>query len=145
MSPDYLAEVRKLVENFPHCLRIGLKVLEMDGGKALFHLPYRKEMIGNPDTGVIHGGAITALLDTLGGAATFTAYPGPSLVTLDLRIDYLKPATPGMDIYAAAEVYKHTKTISFVRGQAYHQDPSDPIANMTATYMVNALGFEIGK
>ncbi len=60
------------------------------------------------------------------------------IATLDLRIDYMKPATPGKDLLARAECYKLTRNVAFVRGVAYHDDPSDPIATSVATFMLSA-------
>jgi acyl-coenzyme A thioesterase PaaI-like protein len=59
-----------------------------------------------------------------------------AIATLDLRIDYMKPATPERDIFAYAECFKVTKNIAFVRGLAYHTDRNDPIATCAATFML---------
>jgi acyl-coenzyme A thioesterase PaaI-like protein len=63
--------------------------------------------------------------------------PWRPIATLDLRIDYMKPATPGRDLLARAECYKVTRNVAFVRGVAYHDDPSDPIATTVATFMLS--------
>jgi uncharacterized protein (TIGR00369 family) len=100
-------------------------------------VPYAEHLIGNPDTRVVHGGVITALLDNTCGIAvgTKTRLQG-QIATLDLRIDYMKPATPGEDIFAFAECYKVTKNIAFVRGVAYHTNRGDPIATCAAAFML---------
>jgi uncharacterized protein (TIGR00369 family) len=106
-------------------------------------VPYADHLVGNPDTRVIHGGVITSLLDNTCGIAvgSKTALAG-QIATLDLRIDYMKPATPGEDIFAFAECYKVTKNIAFVRGVAYHGDRNDPIATCAAAFM---LGTKSGR
>ncbi|MCP3936655.1 MAG: PaaI family thioesterase [Actinomycetia bacterium] len=102
-------------------------------------LPYSHELVGDPDTGVIHGGAITALLDN---AAGFLARPADAdrqettIATLDMRIDYMKAATPERDIVARATLVRRTRNISFVRATAFHEDIDDPIATCTATFML---------
>ena len=59
-------------------------------------MPYDAKLVGNPETGVLHGGAITALLDGASGAAVFAALVDiVPIATLDLRIDYLRPAESG--------------------------------------------------
>jgi acyl-coenzyme A thioesterase PaaI-like protein len=58
------------------------------------------------------------------------------IATLDLRIDYMKAANPGEDIFAFAECYKVTKNIAFARGVAYHTDRTDPIATCAAAFML---------
>lgn len=139
--PD-LGYVAKVFGNIPHCRAMGMKVIELRHGKGFMCVDYAKRMIGNPESRVVHGGVITALLDTLGGIVVMTAVPeNTPLATLDLRIDYLRPARPGKRILASAECYKVTENIAFVRGLAYHEIDGDPIANCTGTYMLGATGF----
>ena len=55
--------------------------------------------------------------------------------TLDLRVDYLRPARPGQTVIGRGECYRLTRSIAFVRGQAHDGDPADPIAHVAGTYM----------
>jgi uncharacterized protein (TIGR00369 family) len=114
-----------------------MMVVDIKPGEAICKVPYAEHLIGNPDTRVVHGGVITALLDNACGTAvgSKTALRG-AIATLDLRIDYMKPATPDEDIFAYAECFKVTKNIAFVRGLAYHTDRDDPIATCAATFML---------
>jgi hypothetical protein len=66
---------------------------------------------------------------------------GAPLATLDLRIDYLRPATPGETIRATAECHKVTANVAFVRGAAFHVSPQDAIAYCTGTFMLGGVGF----
>ena len=121
----------------PHNAALGIEVLELGDASSLLRLPYDPRFIGDPQTGVLHGGVITSLLDATFGAAAFMALPSPSpLATLDLRIDYLKPATPGQAVHGRGECYRVTRNVAFVRGIAYHDDPSAPIAGGSATFML---------
>jgi uncharacterized protein (TIGR00369 family) len=117
-----------------------MRMIEARDGVALMCVPYDPKLVGNPATGVLHGGVITSLLDSASGAAVGSAMraggPWRPIATLDLRIDYMKPATPGRDLLARAECYKVTRNVAFVRGVAYHDDPSDPIATTVATFML---------
>jgi acyl-coenzyme A thioesterase PaaI-like protein len=89
---------------------------------------------------------ITSALDSASGAAVGSALAARvegmagwrPIATLDLRIDYMKPAMPGKDLLARAECYKLTRNVAFVRGTAYHDDPADPIATSVATFMLSA-------
>jgi len=91
---------------------------------------------------VLHGGVVTTLLDSTGGAAVLSAVASPvALATLDLRIDYLRPSAPGRALFARAECYKQTKHIAFTRGVAYDSHESDPVAAMAATYMLHTRSF----
>lgn len=108
-------------------------------------LDYDEKLIGNPRTRVVHSGVITTLLDTLCGLVVMSAVPeGTPLATLDLRIDYLRPATPGETIRAAAECYKVTANVAFARGAAFHASPNDAIAQCTGTFMLGGVGFSAG-
>jgi len=133
-----LADVAdRLLVHIPHCRAVGLRLVEVHGGRSLVRVPYDERLVGNPDTGVLHGGVITTLLDNASGMAvqsTFTEWM--SIATLDLRIDYMRPATPGRDLFGAAECYRKTRRIAFVRGVAYHDDPADPVATSVATFML---------
>lgn len=131
---EYCARMR----HHPHQQAIGFELLELTSEYALGRIPYRPEFVGNPLTGVIHGGIVTTLLDIVGGAAA-TGRCGThlSMATLDLRIDYLRPSKPQHDLFARVECYKLTRSVAFTRGVAYDAALADPLAAMTATYMLN--------
>lgn len=121
----------------PHAKALGLELIDVSRGEATLLLPYDKKLVGDRETGVLHGGAITTVMDNAMGLSVFSALdPAMPMATLGLRIDYLKPATPGQDIKVYAHCYKVTRHIAFVRGLAYHDDKSDPIANGVATFML---------
>ena len=123
----------------PHSAAIGFELTGTDGAACLFKLPYAEHLIGDPDTGVIHGGAITAILDNACGWAVRN-HPKwdveSSMATLDLRIDYMEPAEPRVDVLVRSECFKLTHNIAFVRGVAYQRDVNDPIATSMATFML---------
>lgn len=121
----------------PHADAMGMTLVEIGEGTAVAKVVYAPHLVGNPETGVVHGGVITSLLDNTAGVAVQTrAWASNPIATLDLRIDYMKPATAGEDIFAFAECYRVTSSIAFVRGVAYHTDRADPIAAVTATFML---------
>jgi uncharacterized protein (TIGR00369 family) len=121
----------------PYNAALGLYAEEASADSVLLVLPYRPELVGNPDTGVLHGGVVTGLMDAACGLAVFLKRKTPArIATLDLRIDYLKPATPPKDVRARAECHKVTRQVAFVRASAYHEDPRDPIASAAGTFMI---------
>lgn len=141
-QPPDLARVVAAFASIPHGRLLQMRLDEVKHGRATMSLPYSEDIVGNPKTGIIHGGVITALLDTLCGLATMTSVPeGTALATLDLRIDYLRPAKPNQRIHATAECYKVTPAIAFTRGVAYHDNADNPIAQATGTFMLGAVGF----
>ena len=137
---DAVNERKGLLINYvPHAVALGLVVVDAKPGEAWLRVPFDAKLVGNPATGVIHGGVITTLLDNCAGVAVATALPDlRSIATLDLRIDYMKPATPGLDVIGYTRCYKVTRHIAFVNGCAYHEDPNDPIATTAMTFMLGA-------
>lgn len=120
----------------PYTQHLGVQLGSLDAGGCVLTLPFREDFIGDPDTGVVHGGVITALFDIAFGVAIYyrTQVYTP-MATLDLRVDYLRPAAPGQRLLASARCYKLTTELAFVQGLAYENDPGDPFANGTGIFM----------
>jgi len=120
----------------PYSRELGLRLHAVQPDWCVIKAPYDARTVGNPEAGVVHGGVITALLDSCYGLAIFVRLGKlRPMATLDLRIDYLKPATPGRDILGGAVCYKLGHELAFVRGAAYHDKPDDPIATSAAIFM----------
>jgi len=117
----------------------GLRIDRAERGEAWSSLPYQSVFAGDTESGVIHGGVVTAMLDESCGMAVQLALDGSrAIATLDLRIDYQKPAKPGLDIKAHSVCYHVTRSIAFVRATAYQETEQDPIATAAACFMVGA-------
>src|SRR5215471_363751 len=117
----------------------GLRIDRAERGEAWSSLPYQSVFAGDTESGVIHGGVVTAMLDESCGMAVQLALDGTrAIATLDLRIDYQKPATPGLAIRAHSLCYRVTRSIAFVRATAYQESEDDPVATATACFMVGA-------
>jgi uncharacterized protein (TIGR00369 family) len=129
----------EFVESVPHCRELRMRCLSVGPRTATMMIPYRDELVGDPGRGVVFGGVITTLLDQAGGGAALCSLPElVAIATLDLRIDYLRAAEPGLDLYGSAECYKRTRSVAFVRGKAWDRDPDDPFARCIATFMLGA-------
>lgn len=136
-DPSKPRSPRGFIDAIPHNKALGMRVRELQRAEATFELPYDTKLVGNPDTGVLHGGAITALLDACSGAAVFAALTEwKPIATLDLRIDYLRTGEVGRDIVCRAHCYKLTRNVAFTRAVAFHDDESDPIATSMGTFMI---------
>jgi len=123
----------------PHAQHLGMKVIETGPGFAVIMLPHRPELIGDPVRKVIFGGAITTLLDHASGLAVACALDVlRAIATVDLRVDYLRAAAPGVDVSARVDCYKVTRNIAFIRGVAYEHRPDDPFASCLGTFMLGA-------
>jgi uncharacterized protein (TIGR00369 family) len=121
----------------PHNRWLGLRVVEILDDGAVAVLPHDDRLVGNPEMGFLHGGAITSVIDATCGMAVFMAMQQPlRIATLDLRIDYLKPTTPKQDVLCKATCYKYTRNVAFVRALAYHADEADPIASAAGTFVI---------
>jgi uncharacterized protein (TIGR00369 family) len=127
----------ELMSALPHSREIGMRLHRAVEGRSLLSVPYDEKLVGDPDSGVLHGGVITALLDTACGSAVMSMPEKlRATATLDLRIDYMRPASAGQTVFAAAECYRMTRSIGFARAVAYHDDPGDPIASAAGAFML---------
>lgn len=104
---------------------------------AELDLPYSEKLVGDTASGVIASGPILALMDMATSIGVWMKR-GIFLphATLDLRIDYLRAATPGKTVVGRGECYHLTRTVAFVRGMAHDGDPDDPLAHVAGTFMV---------
>ncbi len=104
-------------------------------------LPYDKKLVSDEATGILASGPIFTMMDMVTSMSIWlkTGVFQPQ-ATLDLRIDYLRPAQPGNSVYGHGECYHVTKSIAFVRGHAHDGDPEKPIAHVAGTYFFTASG-----
>ncbi len=135
--PDTTAIARQFIAALPHSKLLGMRLEKIDEGTATIAMPYDPALIGDPESGVIHGGAVSALMDTACGAAVMShPQAGFSTATLDLRIDYMRPATAGQTIRTRAECHHVTRSVAFVRAVATDDDESRPVAMATGAFTV---------
>lgn len=127
------------VQGAPHAKLLGMNFVSVDIGRATLSLPYNPQFIGNTKTRVLHGGAITTMLDQASGLAAIAGFETfRSVATLNLSIDYMRAAKPGETVIASAHCYKVTRHVAFVRGVAHDGDEEDPIAMAQATFMATS-------
>lgn len=120
----------------PHARECGMSIVRIDERGALAQMPYRPEWLGDTERGVLHTGVITTLFDTIGGlAAVAAAGRFETVATLDLRMDFLRPALPDLPLLCLAECYRLSRSISFVRGRSWQLDEGEPVATSQATFM----------
>ena len=103
------AAMKPLVDHFmksvPHIKALGIGFSNAGRDWAELSLPWREDLVGYPgapgEKGVIASGAVFALMDTTAGFASQAASKGfQPVATLDLRLDYLRPARPGATVFA---------------------------------------------
>jgi uncharacterized protein (TIGR00369 family) len=132
---------RQFIEAIPFSRALRMRLEEIGDGVAVISMPYDAALVGEPRTGVIHGGAVSALMDTCGGAAVMS-HPEAlaATATIDLRIDYMRPAQPGERITARASCYHVTRSVAFVRAEAWDADRTRPVAAATGAFTVERSG-----
>ena len=139
IDPRFEALVRFLEHNIPFNCVLGIRTVKLHEGKATLVIPWKDELIGDAARPAVHGGVISALIDTAGGAACFSMLSNPKdrVSTVDLRVDYLRPGPPE-DLYCSAEVIRMGNKVAVthmeVRSASSAQTPenSPPIAAGTA-------------
>lgn len=134
---EHLDRARQFVAVIPHCAALGITVEAIGEGWATLSLPYDAKLIGDPATGVIAGGAVSVLMDTSAGTAVMSHPEAHGVTaTIDLRIDYMRAATPGQTLVARAECYHVTQHVAFVRAVTHDDDTDRPVATATGTFTV---------
>ncbi|GIT92268.1 thioesterase [Jannaschia pagri] len=123
------AAAQQFIAALPHCRALQMRVEEVSAGVAVLSMPWSEDLVGDPATGVVHGGAVSALMDTCGGAAVLCHPTAPlSTATMDLRIDYMRAAKPRQRITARATCHHVTRSVAFVRAEAFDEDGDGPVA-----------------
>lgn len=133
-----LAAVRELMEQIPFNRHIGIAVGELRSGFARLEVPFSDALIGDFHRPAIHGGVLSALLDTAGGAAVFTQvdFPGDRVSTIDLRVDYLRPGGKER-LVAEATVVRQGNRVATVDIVCFHdRQPDRLIATGKAAYNI---------
>lgn len=135
-TPGPLDLPRFFSDKLEHSKHLGMELVSVEKGRVVLRMPYSQKIVGDPREGLVHGGAITALLDTAcGGAAISAGETAQIAPTLDLRVDYVRPGVKDKDIFADCHVLRLTRSVIFVRGTAYQDSIDRPIAFATANFM----------
>ena len=139
-SADKARIARQFIEAIPFSRALQMRLEEIGEGVAVISMPWSEMIVGDPTLSVVNGGAVSALMDTCGGAAVMShpqALAGTA--TIDLRIDYMRAATSGQRITARAECYHLTRSVAFVRAEAWDEDRTRPVAAATGAFTVERI------
>jgi uncharacterized protein (TIGR00369 family) len=145
-NPALFNEIAHWFCQIPHSATIGLEFVHGERSQATLRVPYNTALVGNPRSGVLHGGVITSLIDTTSALSVFSLLnEREAIATLDLRVDYLRGATPGEPVYCSAECYRLGRQIAFTRATVYQESNDQPIAHGVATFMRDSSAAQLGK
>lgn len=136
--PSLLDVCRRFLGNVKHSACLGMTIEAADAHGIRVRLPWRADLVGNPETGVLHGGAIFAFMDMAGGLAnTCATFPVFEITpTIDMRVDHLRAPAKGMAVICEATCYRMSQQVMFVRMTVYEEDsPEQLVATGLATYM----------
>lgn len=130
------ARMFRAMERYGHSAALGLRYAGHGADWAELAMPWRPELVGDVGQQTMASGAVIALIDMTAGMAVWTTLGHfRPMVTLDLRIDYLRAAHPRADMAGRVECYRVARDVAFVRGVAHDGDVKDPVAHMAATFM----------
>jgi uncharacterized protein (TIGR00369 family) len=136
MDPETL---KQAMESFiPFNAFLGVRVTEVRKGFVRMEIPFRQELVGDPLRPALHGGVISALADTCGGAAVWVSIEDPKarVSTIDLRIDYLRPAKLEV-LVAEAEVVRLGNRVGVADVRLFNAaSPADSVATGKGVYNI---------
>jgi len=129
----------KIVKRLGHSAALGIDYVAHGEDWAELVLPYAPHLVGDAETGIMASAPIISLMDMATSIATWNKRGCfVPQATLDLRVEYIRPAVPGRAVYGRGECHRTTRSIAFVRGMAHDGNPRDPVAHVTGTFMATA-------
>jgi uncharacterized protein (TIGR00369 family) len=109
-TPDGATLARGWLENSPFVARLGIRIEEMEPDRVRLVMPFSDSLPTMGD--VVHGGAISSLVDTAAAAAAWSGAEVPErprASTVGLTVDFLAPAR-GQGVTADAHLVRRGGT-----------------------------------
>lgn len=144
MTPEVLKQVME--EMIPFNRYLGVRVARAEKGLCRLEVPFREELIGDPLRPALHGGVLSALADAAGGGAVWTGIEDDRarVSTIDLRVDYLRPARLET-IVAEATVVRLGNRVGVADVRLFHPDKeSETVATGKGVYNVTIKKEKLG-
>ena len=130
------AEATKFFTARGHSGWLGLTYSDHGDDWVELELPWREDLLGEEGQRVLASGPILSLMDMASGMAIWRAMDEfTAIATLDLRVDYVRPAREGASVFGRSQCYRLTRSAAFVRGLAHDGDSDDPVAHIQAVFM----------
>jgi uncharacterized protein (TIGR00369 family) len=127
IDPAFTKLVKFMEEQIPFNKLLGMRVDVLRHGVCVLRIPWVDALVGDPSRPAIHGGVISTLADTAGGAACFSMLSNPKdrVSTVDLRVDYLRPG-PSLDLVCCAKTIRMGNKVAVTRMEVYAGSLPDP-------------------
>ncbi len=135
-DPDYEAKVRDSFGRQTAMKTLGAVMGKVAPGKVEIEMPYRADLA--QEHGFIHGGIVTAIIDSACGyAALSLSAPDTAVLTVEYKVNFVAPAK-GQRLLARGEVVRPGATIAVCKGDvlAYEEGEEKLVATMLSTMML---------
>nr|WP_246347454.1 PaaI family thioesterase [Brevundimonas basaltis] len=124
-----------MLDRAPYARFLGLESRQ-DGDILTVTMPFADRLIGNPMLPALHGGATAALLELTAGAQVALTWPRLRLPRpINVTVAYLRSGRP-VDVHARARISKAGRRVAHVLAEAWQEDEAQPIASLTAHFLV---------
>ncbi len=135
-DPDFQAKVRESFGKQTAMQTLGAVMNRVAPGEVEIEMPYRADL--TQQHGFIHGGIITAILDSACGYAAFSlSAPETAVLTVEYKVNFVAPAK-GDRLLARGEVVRPGATVTVCKGDVMAYDGAEEklVASMLTTMML---------
>lgn len=130
------AQAAPVLLSHGHSGWLGLRYLDHGADWVELELPWREDLLGDAAQEVLASGPIISLMDMASGLSIWNkSGQFRAVATLDLRVDYMRPARSRASVIGRAQCYRLGRSAAFVRGTAHDGDPADPVAHIAGCFM----------
>ena len=130
------ALIMRMISQFGHGGHLGMEYASHTSDWVELSLDWREDLVGDPETGVLASSAIISLMDNATSLSIWNRLDEfRPQVTMDLRLDYLRPSPKGAKVFGRGMCYHLTNSMAFVRGFAHNGNIDEPLAHATGTFI----------
>ncbi len=128
---------KAFLAGIPFARAAGMQAEHMSQARGSVSMRADEAWTGHAAADQIHPGCLTVLADTACGLAVGAAMnPIEPYATLDLRMDYLRPARAGLALRCDAHCHRLSRSVAFVRGEVFQAGSDEVVAAVNATFML---------
>ncbi|HWF77700.1 MAG TPA: PaaI family thioesterase [Caulobacteraceae bacterium] len=121
-----------LLDAWPYARFLGVRLEPGEAGPTAV-LPFDPKLIGNPILPALHGGVVASFLEL--AALARLDHEGRRARTIDITVDYLRPARP-VTFYAEARILKLGRRAANLAVEAWQEDRNSPVAALRGHFMI---------